>query len=70
MAFNRGFFDWFGTVPRLAVAGGIVIITVALSVLLGNITYGLTRSMELQVAAIGAVILVMAFLSYRIFNDV
>lgn len=53
----------------MAIAGGIVIVTVALSILLGDITYNMTRQIELQVAVVGTVVLVMAFLSYRIFKN-
>lgn len=53
----------------MAIAGGIVTVVIALSILLGNIAYNLTGQIELQVAVIGAVVLVMSFLSYRIFKN-
>lgn len=69
LAFNRDFSSPFDSIPRIAMAAGIVIVAVALSIFLGNHTYQLTRSLELAAAVIGILVLVFGYLAYKILGD-
>ena len=70
MAFNNRSFDSFEFIPKVAVAVGIAVIVVALGFLLGDATYQLTRKTELVVAVIGCIVLMFAYVSWRIFKNV
>lgn len=53
----------------MAMAAGIVIVAIALSIFLGNLTYQLTHSLELAAAVIGILVVVFGYLSYKILGD-
>ncbi len=68
MAFNRSF-DPFDSIPKMIMAGGMVVVAVALSILLGDVTHQLTGRMEIGVAVVGCVVMSFAYLSWKILRD-
>ena len=71
MAFNSsGPSDLFSLIPKITMSVGIAVVTIALGILLGNEIYQMTGKIELQIAAIGCIVLVFSYLAWRILRHV
>ncbi|TBR09354.1 MAG: hypothetical protein EPO62_05250 [Candidatus Nitrosotenuis sp.] len=68
MAFGSGFIGSLDNVLKTLIGASLVLVTVGLVLYLTKAAYSALPSWEMQIAVAGCVILMMSFLSYKLFS--